>query len=173
MCFEKAEYSLYNVVREYGSIVRKLKTLSERYPGPANRQFDPDEAAETERRRTTPRRTRKDNTVGSQVLKLVLQNLKTITLKPGDLILNSIDFSIVFGASQDSRVLLNGIDSFPFPSQGKSNSVPTSSRKCVDENTASGWRRLGNLLCYFTVIFVSALVQRQNRGKRTWQPVLE
>lgn len=64
---------------------------------------------------TAPGGTGKDHAVWCQILELVLQDFKAVSFKPSDLVLHAVDPRVVFGALQNSGVLLNRIDSLPFP----------------------------------------------------------
>lgn len=49
------------------------------------------------RRHTTPWGTREDDTVGSQVFKLVPENLEAVSLEESDLFVHAIDLRIMLG----------------------------------------------------------------------------
>jgi hypothetical protein len=77
--------------------------------------------------------------------------MKTVTLKPRNLIFHAIDFGIVLGALQDGRIFLNRINSFPLARARKRNGISTSSGKCVDQNTTPGGTGFRNMFCNFTI----------------------
>lgn len=93
--------------------------------------------------------TRKENTKRRQILQLILQDVKTVPLEPGDLILHPVNFGIVFRASQDCRVFLNRVDAFPSAGLRKGNGIPTCSGEGVDEDAPSSWCGLRDVTCYF------------------------
>lgn len=102
-----------------------------------------------ESRHTSPRRTRKDNTIRRQVLELILQNVEAVTLKPGDLISHPVDLGIVFGAPQDSRVLLDGVDALPLPRECKGDGVTPRAGESIDQDAAPGGYGAGYVICDF------------------------
>ena len=80
---------------------------------------------------TTPRGTGKHDTIRRQVLQLILDDFETISLKPGDLVCDAVDLGVVFGALQDSGVLLDGVDTLPSTGQRESDGVATRASECI------------------------------------------
>ena len=138
MCLLNTEYSSYNLWREYGSMVFRLNTWSERYPGPVT--FSSCHRSKDSVGLTSPGRAGKDNTVRRQFFKLILENLETIAFEPSDLVLDPIDFRIVFCALKHSRIFFNRVNPFPFSGQGKCNSVSACASEGIHENLAPSRR---------------------------------
>lgn len=124
-------------------MVLRLNTSSERYPGPdaisSSREIKENNVL------TSPWWACKYNTVWSQFLELILEDLKTIAFKPSDLVLDAVDFCVVLCTFQDGSVFLNSIDALPFPGQCKCDCVSTCASKAIDQNATSSRRGLSNL----------------------------
>jgi hypothetical protein len=63
---------------------------------------------------------------------LRVHDLKAVTFKPSDLVVNTIDLRIMLCTLQDSRVLLNSIDAFPTIGSGKSDGIPAGASKGIN-----------------------------------------
>lgn len=92
---------------------------------------------------------------------MVLQKLKAVSFKPGDLVLHPIDLRIMFRTPQDGRVLLDGIDPLPLARERKGDGIPSSAGKRIYQNAPSSGGRTGNVLGDFTVVIVLALTSRR------------
>lgn len=113
-------------------MVRRLKTSSERYPGPTGRvrQLHGQNEGKS-KEHTTPWRTCKDDAIRSEFLELIIENRETITLEPCDLVRYAVDLGIMFGALQDGGVLLDSVDSLPFACPGERDGIPTCAGKSI------------------------------------------
>lgn len=99
---------------------------------------------------TSPRRTRKDNAIRRQILELILQNVKAVSLKPGDPISDPVDLGVVLRAPQNSRVLLDGVNALPLPGERKCDGVSSCTGEGIDQDPTLGGSGAGDMICDFT-----------------------
>lgn len=78
-------------------MVFRLKTSSERYPGPKALKSQQYPRKRASMKHTTPWRACEDDTVWRQVFKLIFEDLKAVSFEESNLFVNPIDLRIMPG----------------------------------------------------------------------------
>lgn len=75
--------------------------------------------------------------------------IKTVSSDKENLVLHSIDFSIVLRALDDFGILFDCKDSLETAGEGKGDGIAPGSSKGVDQNGLFWWQNLGEMLSDF------------------------
>lgn len=95
---------------------------------------------------TAPGRACEDDSVLGEFREARLDDLKTVSLDEPDLVGDFMDLSIVLGALENLRILLNSEDALPAASHGESDSIAPGTSEGVDENRLVSGQSMLHLL---------------------------